>query len=214
MRKRWLFAGIAAVGTFGIVRWQLARFFAAEPAYDVEDRIGDLEIRRYEERAVAETRVDDSDWDRALDEGFHRLAGYIFGGNRSAGGRPGETIAMTAPVNLRSERIAMTSPVNMMVAGSRAHVMTFTMPANRDAASLPKPNDSRVKIRTSPSMRAAVIRFRGRYTGMRVAEEFARLNDAIRAAGLETRGEPQFAGYDPPWTLPLLRRNEVWVEIA
>jgi hypothetical protein len=35
----------------------------------VEDRIGDLEIRRYEERAVAETRVDDSDWDRALDEG-------------------------------------------------------------------------------------------------------------------------------------------------
>jgi hypothetical protein len=31
---------------------------------------------------------------------------------------------------------------------------------------------------------------------------------------LNVTGEPVLAFYDPPWTLPFLRRNEIWLELA
>jgi hypothetical protein len=47
-----------------------------------------------------------------------------------------------------------------------------------------------------------------------VAEKSQALLEAVERAGLRTRGEPEFAGYDPPTTLPFLRRNEVWIELG
>ena len=78
----WLSGGILA-GT-ALVRWQLGRLFNENPAYELERQIGPLEIRRYAPHCVAETRVSARSWDVALNEGFHRLAGYIFGANRPA----------------------------------------------------------------------------------------------------------------------------------
>jgi hypothetical protein len=43
----------------------------------------------------------------------------------------------------------------------------------------------------------------------KVSEVLAR----VRSAGLGYRGSPEFAGYDPPSTLPFLRRNEIWIEL-
>lgn len=204
----------AAAVLLGLSLWQLGRIFTEKPRYQVERRIGPLEIRRYEPRLVAETSVEEADWSAALSEGFRRLARYIFGANE---GR--QRIAMTSPVTAShaapGERIAMTSPVTASTAhdGIR-HTVAFTMPRDRDLASLPKPKDERVVFREVPSRRVAVLRFHGTYRPKRIEPKKAELLRRVREAGLTPLGEPMFAGYDAPSTLPLLRRVEVWVEVA
>lgn len=124
----------------GLLRWQLARHFVSEPPYEVLERLGDgVEIRRYEAMVVAETRIEAS-FDAAPNQGFRRLAGFLFGGNRG-----GESLAMTAPVTQTGERLAMTVPVTQAVTGDAstgaASVVAFVMPAGRALSSLPIPDD-------------------------------------------------------------------------
>ena len=197
-----------AIFLIGIIRWQFARLFTEQPRYIIDSSRGGVEIRRYSGRVVAETTVDEPDWDRALNEGFRRLAGYIFGGNV-----PQQKIAMTTPVAARSQRIAMTSPVQAR-ANAAGWTIAFTMPKERPLESLPQPSDRRVTLREEPPLRVAVMRFRGRYTAERVGAARTELLRRVRAQGIATRGEPEFAGYDPPLTLPWLRRNEVWIELT
>jgi hypothetical protein len=186
----------------GGLRYQFQRWFTDEPSYDLERRLdGGIEIRKYHPHLEARTRIPVTDHDDALERGFRVLAGYLFGGNRDGEGETGEKLAMTAPV------LAQRS------AGG-AHTMAFVMPPGRTLASLPQPDDDRVKLEAVPARRLAVLPFRGRYNGESVVRHERELLDKVREAGLQPRGEPVFAGFDPPNTIPWLRRNEVWVEVA
>jgi hypothetical protein len=127
-------------------------------------------------------------------------------------------IAMTGPVSVgtgakKSERIAITAPVGTRRAAA-GYVVSFTMPKQYELESLPAPSDERVLLRQVPGERVAVLRFSGRYRSELIHDKQAELVRRARAAGLETVGEPLFAGYDAPSTLPFLRRVEVWVPIA
>lgn len=190
----------------GAVRWQFQRWFTVEPSYDLESTLeGGLQIRKYHPHIEARTRIPTADHDDALERGFRVLAGYLFGGNREVGieseGEAGEKLEMTAPV------LAQRS-------GGGAHTMAFVMPPGRTLGSLPQPDDDRVKLEAVPARRLAVLPFRGRYTAESVADRERELLEKVRAAGLTARGEPVFAGFDPPNVVPWLRRNEIWVEIA
>lgn len=232
-RTSMFWIGIGTVAGVAFTRWQLARWFAEQPEYRVEERVGPLEIRHYDRVVRAETTVEAHSWDDALNEGFRRLAAYIFGANhpreaelpadlareRDATQLRPEKIPMTSPVNVRTERHAL---ANLAEAESGSNpqpsdasfTVTFTMPKKRPGSSLPVPEDSRVRLRSVPPRRVAVLRYSGPYSARRVAEKSRALLRAVEAAGLRTRGEPEFAGYDPPSTLPWLRRNEVWIELG
>jgi hypothetical protein len=200
--------GLTALAMLG-VRWQLARLFTEEPDYEIEDTLGPLEIRRYFPQITAHTHVDVPSYDAALQQGFRRLANYIFGDNFN-----GEKIA--APMRQRAadnEKLEMTSPV-ITAQGPRGYEMSFVMPSGRALASLPTPNDSAVELGEVPERRVAVLKFRGRYRGAEVEQHERELMDLVKAAGLVATSAPMFAGFDPPTTLPFLRRNEVWVEVA
>jgi SOUL heme-binding protein len=202
--------GLTALALLG-VRWQLARLFTEEPDYEIEDTLGPLEIRRYFPQITAHTHIDVPSYDAALQQGFRRLANYIFGDNFN-----GERIAMTAPLQQRAaghEKLAMTSPV-ITSQGAHGYEMSFVMPNGRALASLPTPNDSAVELGEVPERRVAVLKFRGRYRGAEVELHERELMDLVKAAGLVATSAPMFAGFDPPTTLPFLRRNEVWVEVA
>jgi hypothetical protein len=185
-----LTAGAAAA----LVRWQLGHLFVEEPDYELERKVGGLEIRRYRPHAIAETLVEAASWEDAIDEGFRRLAGYIFG-------RPAH------------ERIAMTAPVTSHQS-TAGYVVTFSMPKTRPLESLPQSKDPRVRLRQAPERRVAVLRYRGTYRRRRTEERQAALLAQVRAAGLEPTSAPEFAGYDAPSTIPLVRRVEAWVSIA
>lgn len=179
-----------------------------EPAYTVEQRDGDFEVRRYAPRVVAETEVTGAR-DEASREGFRRIAAYIFGGNHRR-----EGIAMTAPVTQRGagERIAMTAPVTQRGEAGRWTV-AFTMPSTHTLRALPAPDDARVTLRLVPPQRVAVVRFAGETTDATVNARTAALLAWVARRGLRAHGDAELNRYDPPWTPPILRRNEVWVAL-
>jgi hypothetical protein len=189
-------------------RWQGARRFIEEPRYTVVRSLGDsIELRRYEPMVVAETRVRAS-FDAASNEGFRRLAGYIFGGNQRR-----ESLAMTTPVAVEGERLAMTAPV-AVESENGEQVVAFVMTRGRTLSTLPIPNDARVTLREVAARTLAVRSYGGTTTPEIVATQTQTLRDALTREGLTATGNAVSSRYDPPWTLPMLRRNEIWIPIA
>ncbi|MGI9125893.1 MAG: SOUL family heme-binding protein [Mycobacterium sp.] len=180
-----------------------------EPSFTVEDRIGDVEIRRYGPRIAAETTVD-ADEEAARNEGFRRLARYIFGGNKG-----NAKIAMTAPVaQQQGQKIAMTAPVAAQRDAAGAWTIRFFMPSKYTMETLPAPNDDRVRLVEVAPERVAVLRFSGTLSPTSVEAHTRELMTTLRANGVEPQGDPMGWFYDPPWTIPFLRRNEVVVGLA
>jgi hypothetical protein len=208
----------AALG-LGLVRWQLQRFVTERVDYEVEATLGDVELRSYPEQVWAETIVQHASWNDALSEGFKRLAGYIFGHNDAT-----ERLSMTAPVlsSLPSgapagEKLSMTAPVLATLGDATdatSRTVAFVMPGDRTLSDLPKPRDPRVQLRIVPARLVAALVFRGNYKSGLPAAKREELLEKLHAAGMASKGEATFAGYDPPSTLPALRRNEVLVELA
>jgi len=199
-----------------------------EPAFDRLERIENFEIRQYRPVIVAETIVD-GDMSSATNSGFRLIADYIFGNNlsvRGAGGKPSEKIAMTAPVQIepmaRSEKIAMTAPVKVEpqtdpaggLMQSKQWRVQFSMPAKYSMADLPKPVNPAVTLREVPGKRYAVLVFSGFAGEEKVQQKTDELLLWLRGRDNKVVATPQLARYDPPWTLPFLRRNEILVEVA
>ena len=179
-----------------------------EPQFTVERRIGDVEIRRYGPRIAAETTID-ADEEASRNEGFRRLAGYIFGGNTAK-----TKIAMTAPVAQQSEKIAMTAPVAAQRDAGGKWVIRFFMPSEHSLDSLPIPNDDRVRLVSVAPERVAVLRYAGLPNPRAVAAKAEELLKTLRDNKIEPAGDPLSWFYDPPWTLPFLRRNEAVVGLG
>ncbi|MBY0440564.1 MAG: heme-binding protein [Mycobacteriaceae bacterium] len=183
-----------------------------EPAYTVEQLTDGVQIRRYGTRIAAETTIT-ADEEAARNAGFRRLAGYIFGDNHDA-----EKIAMTAPVaqqarGERGEKIAMTAPVAQEAVADGEWVIRFFMPAEKTLESLPQPNNPAVQLTTLPAETVAVRRFSGSRSPSAITTQTAMLMKALQEKGFEPAGTPVAWFYDPPWTVPMLRRNEIAVPI-
>lgn len=186
-----------------------------EPRYDVVARHGEMEIRAYAPRILAETVVD-GNFERAPNEGFRRIADFIFGNNK-----PGKEVAMTAPVEVipkpaatESTKIAMTAPVTQQASAAGKWTITFTMPASYTMETLPKPVDDRVTVRQLAPMKYAALRFGGFNTRSNVDAAIARLRQLASEQGIKLRGEPVYARYNPPWTPWFWRRNEILIELV
>lgn len=181
-----------------------------EPEYTLIEKSGPFELRVYSPKIVAETLVSGS-LDKASNAGFRLIADYIFGNNTSRTG-DNEKISMTVPVAMRpeSEKISMTVPVSIKQASGLWRVY-FVMPGQYTLETLPKPNNPAVTLREMPVNNYAVIRFSG-FTGEdKIASKTANLMTWLETKGIIPIDKPELARYNPPWTLPFLRRNEVMV---
>ena len=180
-----------------------------QPPYEVVGRVGDAEIRRYAPQIAAEAVVE-GPVETARNEGFRRVAGYIFGDNTAKA-----SVAMTAPVvqgrepSGGSQSIAMTAPVVQQPAGAGSWSIQFIMPSKYTMATLPQPNDPRVRLVEIPARTFAVVRFSGLGREDAVARHEKALDAALAGSSWRAVGEPVTWYYDPPWTVPFLRRNEV-----
>ena len=181
------------------------------PKYEVLLEEGNKEIRYYEPYLVAKTTVK-GNFEEAQTSAFRILADYIFGGNEKK-----EKIAMTGPVvqkpNPESEKIPMTSPV-VQSPGKDGWIMTFMIPSSYKMEDLPKPKDKRVSFETIPARYHAAIRYSWYGKKSRNEIKAKELQDWL--AGLKKYAPvspPMYAGYNPPWTLPFFRRNEIMIEV-
>ena len=180
-----------------------------EPPYTPSLKDGNFEVRDYPALIAAEVSVS-GDRAQASSEGFKLLAAYIFGGNTKK-----QSIAMTAPVvqaAAESEKIAMTAPV-MQTGQPGGWTVRFVMPRSYTLATLPTPNDARVRLVSVPAARVAVVRFSGLAGDDDIAEQTGLLNDFVARNRLDKTGRPALARYNPPWTPPFLRRNEIMVPV-
>ena len=172
-----------------------------EPRYAVVERLDrGVEIRAYEGRVAVETDA------RGQQDGeaFGRLFRYITGAN---GG--GQRIAMTTPVESGGRLIAMTVPVEQGAGGT----MRFYLPRAVVEAGAPEPTEPGVRLARIPPERLAVLRFSGTASPAARDEQARILTTEIEAAGRKPTDQPFFMGYDPPFSVPFLRRNEVAVRL-
>lgn len=193
---------LAACSVFGV------RSGTEEPAYSVLGHVGAVELRAYGGRLAAETSVSGGEID-ARSKGFQRLAGYIFGANRSK-----TSIAMTAPVGQTSTSIAMTAPVAQNHDASGGWTIRFFMPVKYTMNTLPTPDDAQVRLVSVPPTDYAVLRFTGSIDAPTIAREKSALSAVLVGSGYSAAGSAVAWFYDPPWTIPLLRRNEVAVPVS
>lgn len=205
-----------------------------EPKFELISKHDHIELRRYPAFIVAETLVE-GDMDAASGKGFRAIADYIFGNNvavDSTTDKASEKIAMTAPVTVEpvtaaSQKIAMTAPVAMeplpnaaqggkepqAMQGAKRWRVHFVMPSTYTLNSLPKPSNPAVQLREVPAKTWAVLSYSGFNTEAGIQRRSDELVAWLAAQKIKTIGSPQLARYDPPWTLPMFRRNEVMLEL-
>jgi hypothetical protein len=161
--------------------------------------------------------------DTSSSQGFRLIANYIFGNNIAVGSDQAAKIAMTTPVTVepQSLKIAMTAPVTIepqsgdtRVSGAKQWRIHFVMPSQYTLANIPKPNNSAVTLHELPRKYMAVYRYSGFNTQARVQEKTEETLAWAKQQSLTVVGTPQLSRYDPPWTLPMFRRNEIMVEVA
>ena len=175
--------------------WVVVSIFSSrvsEPNYErIAIRKG-YEIRKYDPFIEAITEVDGS-YSMALSEGFRRVGGYIFGNN------------------IKKQSISMTAPVLDTSISDKKRRVSFVMPEGSKLQSMPKPVDDRVELVTTPAHTVAVIRFGGPINAQRIAKQEAKLLSLMKRDNIKATSKPRSARYNPPWTFPLVARNEIHI---
>jgi hypothetical protein len=161
--------------------------------YKVLKQDNNIEVRHYPPVTMASVEQD-GDIDNR-NGNFGVLAGYIFGGNED------------------NRSIAMTTPVEMGEAPGGKVRMSFMMPTEIDADSLPEPNDSRVKLHQSEAFYAVSIRFGGWSDSNKIKKYEGELRKWMKKHKVDPAGERMFMGYNPPYQL-VNRRNEVLIPLT
>ena len=208
MKKKWtmITSIIALILIVGVLAGPVMSD-VEKPDYKVIQSEQNIEIRQYDPMIIAEVEVDGKRED-AIGDGFRLLADYIFGNNTVQ-----QVISMTAPVQQKeNQKIAMTAPVQQQSAG-KSWRMSFVMPSKYSMDSLPVPNNNRVRLKEILTKKFVVIEFSGTNSNENVTEHENQLMNYIEANQIKINDSPKYAFYNPPWSLPFLRRNEVMIEI-
>lgn len=179
-----------------------------EPKYQVVLAAEQFELRRYEPQVLVQTVVD-GDYEEAQDEAFRRLFRYISGRNDKA-----LEISMTAPVEVSESVDSL--PEQLPFENEKTESgwkMSFVLPDQFTVATTPKPTDERVVLQQREARTVAVLRYSGRWSYESQKAHAAKLSEWLTGQGLKPVSPMRAAAYDPPWTLPFLRRNEVLVDV-
>ena len=196
----------AITSTFGV------NVGTEQPRYNVVERLGEaIEVRQYPTRIVAETTVDTRNSDNPRGDAFRGfVAGYIFGANKER-----QKIDMTSPVEVSSSgtQIAMTTPVEVNKSDG-VLVMRFFMPAKYTMDKMPEPSDPRVKLIEVPPSMVAALQFSGSTNDAAVAARAAELTKVLQSKKWKIVGPITTLFYNPPWTIPFLRTNELAVPVS
>jgi hypothetical protein len=192
--------------------WIVWSFFAdsnlESPGYTVLEKKAGYEIRKYDSYIVAEATVSGNS-SYSTGEAFRELGGYIFGGNTD-----NQSIAMMTPVVREQDStvIAMTAPVVTEEKGNMM-TMSFMMPSEFNLGNLPKPNSKNVVFREVPAGTFVTHLFTGWVTNARRINKTKKLERLLEHDGIPAISEAQLLQYDRPTKFPLLRTNEIKIEI-
>jgi SOUL heme-binding protein len=164
------------------------------PNYHVISKYKNMEIRQYP-IMIRASILQKGTRQEAISLGFSKLAGYIFG------------------QNVAHQKIKMTTPV-LQETLKDGWKIQFIMPAYLMMDELPRPLEQDIQLQESDEQRMAVIRFSGRIKESRLQYFASHLQQYLQTQGCKTQSSAIYAFYNPPWTMPFMRRNEVWFSVA
>ena len=171
-----------------------------EPKYEVLLSEGAFEVRKYAPQLIAETVVA-GDMDEASNKGFRLIADFIFGNNQAPNAAASEKIAMTAPVTIESQT-------------TQQWRVNFVMPSRYTLETIPKPKNSAVSLKEIPNKTFVVLKYSGFNSESKVQAKNQEAKEWALQKNFKIIGVPQLSRYDPPWTLPMFRRNEIMLEVS
>jgi len=207
-----------------------------EPSYELLTLQPPFEVRHYRPMLIAQVMVE-GDMDEASSKGFRQIAGFIFGGNQPIHEMPVGSMVLpstaSSPNALQTAqpksptgdekgvKIAMTAPVTVEPQGADKALLSakmwrvnFVMPSQYTLKTIPQPKNPAITLEEVPEKYYAVMSYSG-FNFQSKVQQF--MEDTLKWAtskGYTILGSPQLARYDPPWTLPMFRRNEIMLEIA
>ena len=159
-----------------------------EASYDVVHKTDIYEVRYYSDRLIVQVT------NKGDNNSFRKLFKYISGQNENS-----KKIAMTIPVTQTQENGEM--------------FMQFYLPSKFNKKTTPVPINSDIEIMLMKEGYFAAIRYSGRSSD----KNFIKYSKILREKLLEDKilinGFAIKATYNPPWTLPLFRRNEVMFNV-
>ena len=172
-----------------------------EPKFQILKSNGKYEVRKYNDRLAVEVEYSNED------SGFRYLFNYISGENMQS-----EKINMTVPVT-QSVKIDMTAPVTQSKEDGKM-VMQFFLPSKFTFETAPNPTNNRVSLVVLEGGVYAVIKYSGRLTDKNFQKHYEELKDYLIKDKINFIEPAIKATYDGPFTLPVLRRNEVMMKIS
>lgn len=188
--------GILIAGFFLFVAAYAGIFMSdvEHPKYEILSTDKNIETRLYQSMTIAQVVVNGERSD-AIRKGFKIIADYIFGNNQN-----NTEIAMTAPVQQQGSKDFWK--------------VSFVMPSKYSLDTLPEPNNKKITLKTVNQKKFVAIVFSGTGSDSNIQKNTTKIQTYIKDNNLKTKDEFKYAFYNPPWTLPFLRRNEIMVEIA
>ena len=205
--KKWTLAGIIGIFLVGCVVIGPIMSDVEQPEYQVVATDGNIEIRQYDPMVIANVEMQGERED-SIGDGFRVLADYIFGNNTKE-----KEIAMTAPVQQKATAPSVDEMSASAETSKKSWSIRFVMPSKYNLKTLPKPKDKRIKLQAIPAKLYIVIRFSGRNSNDNIDQYEEQLSTYVEKNQVSTTGSPIYAFYNPPWTLPPMRRNEILIEI-
>lgn len=180
------------------IGWQLWFVFfinSQEPVYTVLQKNDEYEIRKYDPYIIAQVSFHGS-YKTVANKGFKVLANYIFGDNEK-----NVKMSMTAPVFVEKKE------------KDDEYLVAFVMPNSYNLKTLPKPNDSRIKITEKSSETLAAYRFSWYPSAKRIEQKKQKFMMLLERDGIKAESSMLLARYNPPFILPFLMRNELLIVI-
>ena len=158
-----------------------------EANYEIVKENKKYEIRKYSDRLVIETNSTEGN-------GFRKLFNYISGNNEK-----NQEIKMTVPVTQEIKNGNMT--------------MQFYLPSKFNKDNAPKPSNSEIKFLTIEGGYYATIKYSGRSSDKNFLKNKEILEKELKQDNITIIGPPIRASYNSPFTLPMLKRNEVMYKV-
>ncbi len=166
-----------------------------QPDYTVIKKDNEFEIRQYTNFLTATVETE-GERDDAIGKGFRILFKYISGENKNK-----ESISMTVPVMQKSS-------------GNNKWSISFVVPKKFNLQNVPQPDNQSVKIKNNPDLKVIAVTFSGLFSNENIKENEAKIRNYIKEKGLKIEEPAIYAGYNSPWTLWFLKRNEVLFKLV
>ncbi len=160
--------------------------------YELLEKDNEFELRHYEKLVLVSTSMSEMNASRSP---FSKLFKYISGKNAN------------------NQKIEMTAPVFMDQIDEQTEAMSFVLPTSINMRDAPSPADPSVELKELKDYTVATITFSGRLRQKNIDLHKKELEAWILQKGFKPLGSVKAAGYNPPFTLPAYRRNEVLIQV-